>query len=109
MVLSSDAASPYVAGTTIAVTAEPTDGVGPYQYQWRVFDGRVWSLPTEWREFASFTWTPDTANAVPGIMVGVRSAGNQDDRPEANSALRFAVTPVPIVSPPAAGREDAKR
>jgi hypothetical protein len=107
--LRSDVVSPYVAGATIAVTAEPTDGVGPYQYQWRVFDGRMWSMPTEWSEFASFTWTPETANAVPGIMVGVRSAGSHDDAPEeAHSSIRLAVAPVPIVSPVAA-HEEAKR
>jgi hypothetical protein len=106
--LMSTVASPYVTGTTIAVTAEPTDGVGPYQYQWRVFDGRMWSVPTDWSEFASFTWTPDTANAVPGIMVGVRSAGSHDDTPEAQSSIRLVVTPVRIVSPPLTGREEAK-
>jgi hypothetical protein len=77
------------------VTAEPTDGVGPYQYQWRVFDGRLWSLPTEWREFASFTWTPDAANVAPGIMVGVRSAGNQDETAEAHATIRVATAPAP--------------
>ena len=93
--LTSDVASPYIAGTTISVTAEPAGGAGPYQYQWRVFDGRVWSLPSEWSSFASFAWTPDPANAAPGIMVGVRSAGNDGDTPEARQALRIGSTPAP--------------
>jgi hypothetical protein len=49
---------PRMAGTTITVTARPIGGVGPYQYQWRLFEGRAWSLPTEWSESATFTWTP---------------------------------------------------
>jgi hypothetical protein len=91
--LRSDVASPYIAGTTISVVAEPAGGAGPYQYQWRVFDGRMWSLPSEWSSFASFAWTPDSANATPGIMVGVRSAGNDDETPEARQTLRIGVAP----------------
>jgi hypothetical protein len=91
--LISDVALPYIAGTAISVVAEPAGGAGPYQYQWRVFDGRMWSRPSEWSSFASFTWTPDPVNAAPGIMVGVRSAGNDNDTAEARQTLRVGIAP----------------
>jgi peptidase C25-like protein len=89
--LTSDAASPGIAGTTITVTAKATGGVGPHQYQWSVFDGLTWSLPTAWTEIATFMWTPAAAIADLGIKVGVRSTGNSDETPEAHGTIRFVI------------------
>jgi hypothetical protein len=103
--LTSDVASPQAPGTTIALTAKAIGGVGPYQYQWRVMESGTWSLPTEWTEFATFTWTPETATPDLGIEVGVRSAGSVSEAPEARRTVRFvikAVAPTPASTPPAA-------
>jgi hypothetical protein len=100
--LTSDVTAPPVAGTTIRVTATPSGGVAPYQYQWRVMDGGTWSLPTDWSETATFTWTPATATADLGIRVGVKSASSLDDTPDAQSTVRFVIKAVGSVATPAA-------
>ena len=107
--LTSDVTSPPVAGTTIRVTAKPSGGVAPYQYQWRVMDGGTWSLPTEWSETATFTWTPATATADLGIRVGVKSASSLDDTPDAQSTVRFVIKAVGSVATPAASTPPAAR
>jgi hypothetical protein len=107
--LTSDVTSPQAPGTTIALTAKAIGGVGPYQYQWRVMDSGTWSLPTEWTEFAVFTWTAETANPDLGIEVGVRSAGSVSEAPEARHAVRFVIKAVALAPAPTPPAAPAKR
>jgi hypothetical protein len=68
--------APQVPGTAIIFTASAAGGVGPYQYQWFLFDGTTWTVAQAWSSAATFTWTPTVANANYQITVGARSAGN---------------------------------
>jgi hypothetical protein len=93
--LKSNVPSTQAAGTTITLTAAPSGGAAPYQYQWRVFDGKAWSLPTEWSATPTFEWTAAAPASDLGMMVGVRSAGSTDETPEATQSIHFVIEAAP--------------
>jgi hypothetical protein len=96
--LKSDVPSTQAVGTTITLTAAPVGGNAPYQYQWRVFDGNAWSLPTEWSATPTFEWTAATPASDLGMMVGVRSAGSTDETPEATQSIHFVINAAPAAA-----------
>ena len=58
--LGADHAFPLPAGTPVMWTAAATGGIGPYSYQFYVFDGSAWTLGRDWASGNTWTWTPQT-------------------------------------------------
>ena len=90
--LSSDRSAPQAINTTITFKATPTGGVGPYQYQFQLYDGSKW-IPYEWTSSDRFTWTPTVAKSNYRIAVWVKSAGNPQNLYEASTEVYFAINP----------------
>jgi hypothetical protein len=91
--LHSDKASPQPTGAPITFTAQPTDGVAPYQYRWLIWDGTTVDVAADWTTADHYTWTPTTPNGDYRVGVWVRSAGNTTNAPEAQTAVAFPISP----------------
>jgi len=88
--LTANVQSPMGAGNTVIFTAEPSGGVKPYQYQWRVMDGNDTVLAAGWVTGGNtFSWTPIAASPKYSVTVGVRSAGATAE--EASATMPFHV------------------
>jgi subtilisin family serine protease len=74
--LSANVSSPRPAGATIRWTANPSGGQAPYQYQWLVWNGSVWTVAAPWSTVSTFDWTPTIPNAGYKVAAYVRSAWN---------------------------------
>jgi hypothetical protein len=90
--LSSDRVAPQPPNTAITFRAIPTGGVGPYQYQFQLYDGSNW-IAYPWTASDQFTWTPSAAKSNYRIAVWVKSAGNAENNYEASTEVYFAITP----------------
>lgn len=89
--LSADRTAPQTTATPITFVATPAGGVAPHQYKWSVFDGRTWSVASDWSAAYRFTWTPATPSPDYRIGVSVRSAGNAQDAAEASISTAFPI------------------
>jgi hypothetical protein len=85
--------SPQIPGSTILWSATASGGAAPYQYQWWVYDGNVWSAATEWTTSSTWSWTPTVANGAYLVGVWVRGAGSSTDAPEASTYVPFPIAP----------------
>jgi hypothetical protein len=68
---------PVPIGTPVTWTAGAVGGIGPYTYQFHVFDGASWTLGRDWNTDNTWTWIPP----IPGaylLQVWVRAAGSQN-------------------------------
>lgn len=85
--LSADRVPPQRGGRSITFTASAGGAVPPYQYRWRVHDGRSWNVLHDWSFSSAYTWHPGSPNREYQIEVSVRSlSGERAD----------AVMPFPI-------------
>jgi hypothetical protein len=87
--------SPQIAGTTILWTASASGGITPYQYRWWVYDGKTWSAATVWTTTSTWSWKPTKANSNYVVKVGMRSAGQSSDTPQASATVSFPISPAP--------------
>jgi hypothetical protein len=90
--LTSNVASPQVAGTPITFTAAATGGVAPYQYKFWVWNGSVWMVVRDWNGSSSFTWTPTQASSNYRVAVWVRNASTTTDVRDGDLAVPFMIT-----------------
>jgi hypothetical protein len=88
--VAADKASPQRPSTTITWTAAAAGGQAPYQYQWAIFDGAVWTTVRDWSTSSTFSWTPATANGAYVVAVRARSAWNSGTR-ELATTVAFAI------------------
>jgi hypothetical protein len=84
--------SPQIAGSTIVWSATASGGAAPYQYQWWVWDGNVWSS-TAWSTSSTWSWTPTVANGAYLVLVWVRGAQSSTGAPEAYAYVAFPIAP----------------
>jgi hypothetical protein len=81
--------SPMGLGNTVVFTAEPSGGVKPYQYEWRVSDGSQTVVALAWGAANTFSWKPTATNPKYTVTVGVRSAGASAE--ESSASMPFNV------------------
>ena len=69
--VTSNLASPQLAGTRVTFTASAAGGIPPYQYKWWVFDGTVWIVGRDWSTSNTYTWTalPRGSNYVVAVWL----------------------------------------
>ncbi len=70
--LTADRAAPQPPGTTVTFTAVGAGGTGPYEYQWRVYDGANWVTKANWSSNNRFVWTPTIARGSYQVRAVVR-------------------------------------
>ena len=87
--LTANTKSPIGLGNKVLFTAEPSGGVKPYQYEWRVSDGSQTVVAVAWGAANTFSWAPTTANPKYTITVAVRSAGGSAE--ESSASMPFNV------------------
>ena len=91
-----DSVSPVPAGTPIRWTATAAGGIGPYTYQFHVFDGAVWTVAQDWSDSPTWTWVSPGAGTY-NFQVWVRNAGSVQDYDAWLGTAPFTVTPaVPL-------------
>jgi len=76
--VTSNLASPQIAGTSITFFAGATGGSGPYQFKWFIFDGVSWTVARDWSSATTFEWRPTTRGTY-GIGIWVRDATTTAD------------------------------
>jgi predicted secreted protein len=89
--LTSNVASPQIAGTTITFNAVATGGQSPYQFKWWVFDGATWRVAQNWSTNATLSWRP----TVPGdytVAVWARNNGVSVDASQALAQVSYTIT-----------------
>ena len=91
LTLTANKMSPQATGTAIALTAQASGGVGPYQYQWSIFDGHAWVVAGTWTTTNTFSWTPSQPGPKYQVGVSARSAGSTNGQGEATAALPFVI------------------
>jgi hypothetical protein len=102
--LSASLEAPQDAGVSVGFVASASGGVKPYEFQWQVFDGTIWTVAEDWSLNSNFVWTPATANANYRVAVAVRSAATEAD--PAGSSTASGSIPFPITDPaPGRGNE----
>jgi hypothetical protein len=85
--------APRAPGTTVTWTASPVAGEAPYQYQWAVYDGSVWTTTTGWQSGNTYAWTPSSANGGYQVQARVRSTWNSGAL-EAAGTQAFPIQPM---------------
>jgi hypothetical protein len=81
-------------GTTMTFKTVASGGVGPYEYQWWVYDGKQWSIGAAWSPKDTFSWRPNSANSQYAVAAWVRSSTNRDasHTREMENWIPYAVT-----------------
>ena len=87
--LTADRPAPQPLGTTVTFNAVAAGGTGPYQYQWRVYNGSKWVTASGWSSNNQFVWTPTTATSLYQVRAVVRSATLKT----AMSTMAFVIVP----------------
>jgi hypothetical protein len=72
--LTADRSAPQPLGTTVTFTAVAAGGTGPYQYQWRVYNGTRWVTTAGWSSNNRFVWTPTAATSAYRLRAVVKGA-----------------------------------
>jgi hypothetical protein len=93
--LTSALVAPQEAGVSVGFAAAASRGVKPYEYQWLIFDGTIWSVAEDWSLNSTFVWTPQAANAHYRVGVMMRSATSTEDggeSPSAGGSMAFPIT-----------------
>ncbi|HZR26542.1 MAG TPA: S8 family peptidase [Vicinamibacterales bacterium] len=98
LTLSPNKTAPQLAGTSITWTATATGGIAPYEYQFWLYNGSVWSALTNWTTTNTYTWTPATANGGYYVSVWARSSGNTTTTEATKSAAFAIAAPVSSVA-----------
>ena len=75
--LSTSHTFPVPVHTPVTWTAGAVDGIGPYAYQYHVFDGTTWAIGRDWSSGNTWTWMPATSGTY-SFQVWVRNAGSQN-------------------------------
>jgi hypothetical protein len=102
--LTANLVAPQDPGVSVGFTASTSGGVKPYEYQWLVFDGTLWTVAEDWSLNSNFVWTPATVNANYRVGVEVRSTATEADPAESSTAS--GSIPFPITHPgPGRGNE----
>jgi hypothetical protein len=87
--LTADRPAPQPLGTTVTFTAVGAGDTGPYEYQWRVYDGAKWVTASAWSTSNQFVWRPTKATSLYQVRAVVRSATLKT----AMSTMPFAIVP----------------
>jgi hypothetical protein len=96
--LTANLVAPQDAGVSVGFAASVSGGVKPYEFQWLVFDGTIWTVAEDWSLNSNFVWTPARANANYRVGVTVRSSATEAD--PADSSTAGGSIPFPIMNPP---------
>lgn len=88
--------SPQTAGASISVIASASGGVTPYEYEFWLYDGLMWSIVQNYSTNNTFSWSP-VAGAYK-IKVHVRSTGSKAAY-EARTTFDYVITaPAPATA-----------
>ncbi|WP_291985569.1 S8 family peptidase [Luteitalea sp.] len=93
LTLTPSVTAPRAPNTTVTWTAVASGGEAPYEYQFAVFDGAVWTDAGAWSTTNTWNWTPTQANVDYQVAVRARSAWNSGTRERA-VAQPFAIRPL---------------
>jgi hypothetical protein len=88
--LTADRTAPQRLGTTVTFTAVGAGGAGPYEYQWRVYDGATLVTQVNWSTNNQFVWTPTSATSGYQVRVLVRRVSTT---PYATATMNFPIVP----------------
>jgi hypothetical protein len=88
--VTSNLASPQIAGTSITFFAGATGGSGPYQFKWFIFDGVSWTVARDWSSATTLAWRP-TTRAAYRIGVWARDATTKADVGNVATSVPFKV------------------
>ncbi len=96
--LTSNVASPQVAGTTVTFSAVASGGLAPYQFKWWVLEGSTWKVGQDWGTSATFNWRPTTAGDYM-VAVWARNKGVKANASEALAQVSYKVTGTASTAP----------
>jgi hypothetical protein len=97
--LTSNVASPQVAGSTITFNAVATGGQASYQFKWWVYDGASWKVAQNWSSSATLTWRPTAGDYM--VAVWARNSGVTVEASQAMAQMFYTITNAPTPPPPA--------
>jgi hypothetical protein len=97
--LTSNLASPQMAGTAITFTASATGGTPPLQYKWRLSTngGTSYSTLQDWSTNPTLVWTPASPIADARINVWARGSGVTADAPQSQATVAYQITTGPLI------------
>jgi hypothetical protein len=98
--VTSNLASPQVAGTTITFNAVASGGLAPYQFKWWVYDGTAWKVAQNWTSSATLNWRPTAAGDYM-VAVWARNNGVTVEASQAMGQAFYTITNAGTVPPPA--------
>jgi hypothetical protein len=98
--VTSNLASPQVAGTTVTFTAAATGGTAPYQFKWWVYDGSSWRVAQNWASSATLNWRPTAAGNYM-VAVWARNSGVTVEASQAMGQVFYTITSAPTAPRPA--------
>jgi hypothetical protein len=88
--LTADRPAPQPVGTTVTFTAVAAGSTGPYQYLWRIHNGKRWVTKTGWSSNNLFVWTPTTATSAYKVRAVVKGATGSTT---ATATMDFPIVP----------------